>query len=111
VGTLLTNRVDRVGPILQPGTATNAVIAAIRALNPDVEVTDRGGYLRVSAAGRCVVSRLAIEAQLGRAFALPGDLEQLMPSFQGKLVISDEQVEWLPQQRERASPVTAAKAR
>src|SRR4051812_48162200 len=93
------NRTDRVGPILQPGATANAVIAAIREENEGVEVTDRGGYLRVAVPGRCAVSRSAIEAHLGRAFQLPGELECIMPSFQGKLVISDERVEWLQPQR------------
>src|SRR4051812_13253560 len=97
--TITTNRSEFVGPILQPGATANAVIAAIQQENVGVEVTDRGGYLRVSVLGRCVVSRQSIESELGRAFVLPGDLEQLMPSFQGRLAILEDRVEWTAPQR------------
>jgi len=38
---------DRVGPVLQTGTVSNAIVAAIKDLNQDVLVLDRGAYLRV----------------------------------------------------------------
>jgi hypothetical protein len=41
------NIYDRVGPVLQSGELGNAIVAAIRDLNSDVLVTDRGAYLRV----------------------------------------------------------------
>ena len=50
--------------------------------------------LRVSVAGRCHVTRDAIERVLGRSFQIPADLEPLMPSFKGRIVIRDDGVEW-----------------
>jgi hypothetical protein len=85
---------DRVGPVLEVGEIAQAVVAAIRAHHPDAETIDRGSYLRVLVPGRCVVTRLAIEERLGRPFVLPGDLERIMPSFKGRLHISDDQVTW-----------------
>jgi hypothetical protein len=41
------NVYDHVGPVLQVGVLSEAIVAAIRDLNSDVEVIDRGGYLRV----------------------------------------------------------------
>src|SRR5882757_101177 len=73
----------QVGPVLQAGPIAAAVVEAIRALNRDVGVVDRGSYWRVSCPHRCVVSRAAIEERLHRAFVLPGALEQIMPSFKG----------------------------
>ena len=32
--------------------------------------------------------------ELGRPFHLPGDLESIMPSFKGRLVLSEERAEW-----------------
>ena len=44
-----TNTYDHVGPVLQAGALTNAIVAAIRDLNSEVIVLDRGAYLRVLA--------------------------------------------------------------
>jgi toluene monooxygenase system protein D len=83
-----------VGPVLIAGEHANAIVSAIRELNPDVEVVDRGAYLRVSAPAPCVVTRAAIERLLGHSFELPGDLEQVMPSFSGALVLAAGEVRW-----------------
>ena len=83
-----------VGPVLESGAVALAIVAAIRELNARVEVVDRGSYLRVLVPGRCVVTRAAIERELGRSFVLPGDLEMLMPSFKGALSISESEAVW-----------------
>ena len=59
---------DRVGPVLQSGTVANAIVAAIKDLNQDVIVVDRGAYVRVLVPRCCVVTRSAIERHLGRSF-------------------------------------------
>jgi hypothetical protein len=84
----------RVGPVLQAGEVADAILAAIRAENGAVEVVDRGSYLRVSAPSRCRVSRVAIEAALGRPFELPGDLERVMSSFAGHLCVDEDEASW-----------------
>jgi toluene monooxygenase system protein D len=61
------NLYDHVGPVLQVGVLSEAIVAAIRDLNRDVEVIDRGGYLRVLVPHRCIVTRSAIEKYLGRS--------------------------------------------
>jgi hypothetical protein len=83
-----------VGPVLHAGTLGQAVIAAIRASNPEAHVIDRGSYIRVLAPGPCSVTRSAIELHSGRRFQLPSDLEAIMPSFKGRLEMSSEQVVW-----------------
>jgi hypothetical protein len=88
------DRRDWVGPVLQAGPATDAVIAAIRELNPGVEIVDRGGYLRVLCARRCRVTRAALERHRGTAFRLPVDLESVMSSFKGRLSMSEEEACW-----------------
>jgi hypothetical protein len=85
---------DGVGPVLEASPSGRAVLAAIREQNHLVAVEDRGAYLRVLVPGRCIVTRLAIERALGRAFRLPADLEPLMPSFKGLLAITEDRVEW-----------------
>ncbi len=83
-----------VGPVLEAGETARAVIAALRRLNTDVVVLDRGSYLRVLVPGRCRMTREAVERALGRPFRLPGDLERVMPSFKGRLVVGDDEVVW-----------------
>jgi toluene monooxygenase system ferredoxin subunit len=85
---------DAVGPVLQAGPLGDAVIAAIRELNPQTTVLDRGAYLRVLVPGRCVVTRERIERHAGTMFRLPSDLESIMPSFKGRLTITEEEVTW-----------------
>jgi toluene monooxygenase system protein D len=85
---------SRVGPVLEASEAGRAVAAAILTSNADATLEDRGAYLRVSVPGRCVVTRREIETQLGRYFALPSDLELVMPAFQGLLRMDDDGVEW-----------------
>ena len=83
-----------VGPVLEASDAGRAVVAAIRELNQEVVVDDRGAYLRVSAPGRCIVTREAIERAIGRAFRLPADLEPLMPAFKGVLTMDEDRAVW-----------------
>jgi toluene monooxygenase system protein D len=85
---------EAVGPVLESGETANAVIAAIRAHNRDVMVSDRGAYLRVAVPRRCLLDRLTVERVLGRPFRLPGDLELVMPAFSGYLKIERDRAVW-----------------
>ena len=93
---------DLVGPVLEAGGAAAAVIAAIRELNPAAIIHDRGAYLRVAVPGRCVLRRDAVERLLGHPFRLPGDLERIMPSCQGRIAISADEVVWAAESAEPA---------
>src|ERR1700746_1121534 len=81
---------DRVGPVLQVGTVANAIVAAIKDLNQDVLVVDRGAYVRVLVPQCCVVTRSAIERHLGRPFRFPGELETVMSAFKGSIQLNEE---------------------
>jgi toluene monooxygenase system protein D len=85
---------DHVGPVLQSGALANAIIAAIRDLNDDVMVLDRGAYLRVLAPRRCSVTRVAIESRLGRPVRFPGELETVMASFKGAIRLNEDEAVW-----------------
>ncbi|HYU14428.1 MAG TPA: MmoB/DmpM family protein [Candidatus Acidoferrum sp.] len=87
-------RAERVGPVLEPGELTDAILDAIREDNPSVETEDRESYIRVLVPSRCVLSRQAVERRIGRPFRLPGDLEQVMPSFKGQLTMNGEEAVW-----------------
>lgn len=85
---------DRVGPVLQSGTVANAIVAAIKDLNRDVLVVDRGAYLRVLVPQCCIVTRAAIEKHLGRAFRFPGELEIVMSAFKGSIQLNQDDATW-----------------
>jgi hypothetical protein len=70
------------------------VVDALLELNPKAKVTDRGSYLRVSAPGRCFLTEESVRKRTGLAFHFPMDLEQVMPSFQGKISFSKDGAEW-----------------
>jgi hypothetical protein len=90
---------ETVGPVLEAGAAGAAVVAAIRKLNQNVTLEDRGSYVRVLAFRRCVVTREAIEAETGQPFTLPGDLECVMPSFKGRFLVNEDQATWTAENR------------
>jgi hypothetical protein len=90
---------DLVGPVLEAGQEARAVVAAIRQLNSNVFVQDRGSYLRIGVPLRCVLRRATIEHALGRAFRFPGDLECLMLSFKGHFTMTEDEAVWSFQQR------------
>jgi toluene monooxygenase system protein D len=85
---------DRVGPVLQSGTVANAIVAAIKDLNQDVLVLDRGAYVRVLVPECCVVTRAAIEKHLGRSFRFPGELETVMSAFKGSIQMNQNDAAW-----------------
>jgi toluene monooxygenase system protein D len=90
----MTQQEPSVGPVLLPSELGLAILAAIQASNLEVQVQDRGAYLRVLSPNRCLVTREAIELQLGRSVRLPSDLEQCMPSFKGRLRVDAELAIW-----------------
>ena len=85
---------DRVGPVLQSGPVANAIIAAIKDLNEDVMLLDRGAYIRVLVPKYCVVTRSAIEEHSGRSFRFPGEFETVMSAFKGSLQLNQDNAAW-----------------
>jgi toluene monooxygenase system protein D len=85
---------DHVGPVLQAGALTNAIVAAIRDLNTEVIVVDRGAYLRILAPRICMVTRVSIEKHLGRPVRFPGELETVMSAFKGAIQLTQDEAVW-----------------
>lgn len=85
---------NEVGPVLLVGRVTDAIVAAIRAQNAGARVSVRGSYVRVSVANRCDVDARVVEGLLGEPFRIPRDLESVMPSFRGRLSLSEERASW-----------------
>jgi len=85
---------NSVGPVLTAGDITTKIVAAIKKLNKHVDVFDEGSYIRVLVPNKCRLTRQAIEEEIEAHFVLTTDLEPLMPSFKGRLTLSDDEVVW-----------------
>jgi nitrite reductase/ring-hydroxylating ferredoxin subunit len=83
-----------VGPVLHATPFAHVVAAVIEDENDDVIVRDEGAYLRVLAPGICRLPRAALEAATGPAIRFPGDLELVMSSFTGVLLLTNDDVLW-----------------
>jgi toluene monooxygenase system protein D len=88
------NVYEHVGPVLQAGGVSSAIVEAIKDLNQDVQIVDRGAYLRVLVPKKCIVTRSAIEKRLGRSFRFPGELEMVMSGFKGTIQLTDSDATW-----------------
>jgi toluene monooxygenase system protein D len=91
----MTARANLVGPVLRMVDEVDAVVRAIMEDNPDreIELVDRGAYIRVQAE-RCLrVSRDSIERQIGRPYEMR-ELEQMLASFAGRIVTTTDEVIW-----------------
>jgi len=83
-----------VGPVLEAGPLARALAEVAREANPEVRVVDRGSYVRILSPEVCEVNVRAVEELLGSSLNLPGDLERVMPSFQGALHFDTTTVSW-----------------
>lgn len=84
-----------VGPVLRMCDEVESVIAAIRDDNPDIdiEVVDRGAYVRVQGPGRVRVTEASLQHHLGPAFELRS-LETMLSSFAGRIRTSSDEIAW-----------------
>ena len=84
-----------VGPVLRMCDEVDFVIDAIRDDNPDreVEVIDRGSYVRVQADGYLLVTEDSLKNHLGDGFEI-GSLEGMLSSFAGRIKTASDQIEW-----------------
>ena len=93
---------NEVGPVLLAGRVADAIVAAIRRQNAGARITLRGSYVRVAVSRRCEIDARVVADLLGAPFRLPSDLERVMPSFRGRLRLTEDQAAW------EAGPVTSA---
>jgi toluene monooxygenase system protein D len=86
---------NAVGPILRMGDDIEEVIAAIEDDNPDteVEVIDRGSYVRVQGEGRLVLTEQALQRYLGKDYVIRS-IQTMMPSFAGRIITSSDSITW-----------------
>ena len=86
-----------VGPVIRGFDAdvADAVIAAIELDNPgrEVLVDDQGGYIRVSMARECRLTRASLIDVMGRQFAL-SELEPSLSGFAGRMRSDENEIVW-----------------
>ena len=86
---------NAVGPVLRMSEDVEAIIAAIEADNPgtEIEVIDRGAYVRIQAQQRLKVTPASIERHIGRSFEMR-QLEPMMPAFAGRIETTSDAILW-----------------
>ncbi len=84
-----------VGPIIRSGELADAVVDAIAEDNPEkeVEISDRGDYVRIHTDRRCLLRQSTLEKHLGYPFEL-SSLEREMPSFTGRMKTLNQEFLW-----------------
>lgn len=86
---------NAVGPVLRMSEGIEAIIAAIKEDNPatEIEVIDRGAYVRIQAQQRMKVTRASIERHMGRPFEMR-QLEPMMSAFAGRIETTSDAILW-----------------
>jgi toluene monooxygenase system protein D len=86
-----------VGPVIRgaEGDLADALITAMEVDNPGARIfiDDRGGYIRINMAERCVVTRASLEDALGKSFPLV-QIEPALCGFAGRIDMQEDQVTW-----------------
>ena len=86
---------EGVGPVFRMGAEIDPIVAAIREDNPDreIEVTDRGAYVRVQGRHSLRLTRETVERNLGRPFKMR-ELEPMLSAFSGRISTTSDAVTW-----------------
>lgn len=84
-----------VGPVLRMGDEVDQIVAAIEDDNPDteIEVIDRGAYVRIQGEDRVVLTEASLQAYLGSEYRIRS-LENLMSSFAGRAITASDSIIW-----------------
>jgi toluene monooxygenase system protein D len=84
-----------VGPVLRMGDEVEPIIAAIEDDNPDtdIEVIDRGAYVRVQGEDRITVTQETLRRYLGADYEIRS-FGAIMSAFSGKVVNTSDAITW-----------------
>ena len=84
-----------VGPVLRMGDEVEQVIAAIEDDNPgtDIEVIDRGAYVRVQAEDEITVTQDTLRRYLGADYEIRS-FEGIMSAFSGTVITTSDSITW-----------------
>ena len=84
-----------VGPVLRMGDEVEQVIAAIEDDNPgtDIEVIDRGAYVRVQGQDQITVTQDTLRRYLGADYEIRS-FGGIMSAFSGRVITTSETITW-----------------
>ncbi|HEX5296924.1 MAG TPA: MmoB/DmpM family protein [Streptosporangiaceae bacterium] len=84
-----------VGPVLRMGDEVEPVIAAIREDNPgtEIEVVDRGAYIRVQGEDQITVTEQTLRRYLGADYEIRS-FGGIMSAFSGRAVTTSDSITW-----------------
>ena len=83
-----------VGPVLQATPLARFMIEAVEEEHEDVFVEDAGAYYRVFAPGVCRLRKDVVDEIAGRDVEFPRELEVILSSFTGKMILNDRGAVW-----------------
>jgi toluene monooxygenase system protein D len=84
-----------VGPVLRMGDEVEQIIAAIRDDNPgtELEVIDRGAYVRVQGEDQITVTQETLRRYLGADYEIRS-FEGIMSAFSGRAITTSDAITW-----------------
>jgi toluene monooxygenase system protein D len=84
-----------VGPVLRMGDEVERIVAAIEDDNPgtDIEVIDRGAYVRVQGEDEITVTQETLRKYLGADYEIRS-FGGVMSAFSGKVINSSDAITW-----------------
>jgi toluene monooxygenase system protein D len=96
-----------VGPVLRMGDEVDQIIAAIEDDNPDrdIEVIDRGAYVRVQGEDEITVTQETLRGYLGADYEIRS-FESIMSAFNGKVITSSDAITWRSVSKKQDIPHT-----
>ena len=94
-----------VGPVLQATPLARCMIEAMEEEHEDLFVEDAGAYYRIFAPGVCRLRKEIVDEIAGRDVGFPRELEVILSSFTGKMMMNDSgAVWWSAREEEPAAP-------
>ena len=84
-----------VGPVLRMGDEVEQIIAAIEDDNPDteIEVIDRGAYVRVQGEDEITVTEQTLRRYLGADYEIRS-FGGIMSAFSGRVINTSDAITW-----------------
>ncbi|WP_210604017.1 MmoB/DmpM family protein [Brevibacterium oceani] len=84
-----------VGPVFRMGDEVDKILDALEDDNPDaeIEVIDKGSYLRVQAEDFLVLTEATLQDYLGPDYRIRS-LEMVMSSFAGRVLTESDSIRW-----------------
>lgn len=83
-----------VGPVLQATPLARFMLEALEEEHEGLFVEDAGAYYRVFAPGVCRMRRELVEEIAGREVEFPRELEVILSSFTGKMIMNESGAVW-----------------